>query len=199
MWRPYLDVIKRFAGGAIHVLDRFHVVANLNKAVDAVRAEEAKRMQRDGYEPILKHSRWCLLKKPQNLTESQSGKLRDLLQYNLKTVRAYLLKEDIQSLWSYVSPTWAGKFLDRWCSTAMRSKIEPMKKMARQLRSHRALILNWFRAQGAMSSGSVEGLNNKLKVITRRAYGLRTYKATEIALYHALGALPEPQVTHEFF
>ena len=81
----------------------------------------------------------------------------------------------------------------------MRSKIDPMKKMARQLRGHRELILNWFRAKGAISGGAVEGLNNKLKVTTRRAYGLRTFKATEMALYHALGALPEPETTHRFF
>jgi transposase len=81
----------------------------------------------------------------------------------------------------------------------MRSRIEPMKKLARSFRVHRELLLNWFRARGEVSAGTAEGLNNKLKVITRRAYGLRTLKATEIALYHALGALPEPPVAHRFF
>jgi transposase len=113
MWKPYLTVVSRWAPRAVHVLDRYHIVAKLNKAVDEVRADEARRMMRDGYEPILKHSRWPLLKKPENLTEHQSEKLADLLQYNLKTIRAYLLKEEFQLLWEYVSPTWAGKFLDR--------------------------------------------------------------------------------------
>jgi len=156
-------------------------------------------MQRDGYEPILKHSRWSLLKNPENLTDRQNDKLADLLQYNLKTIRAYLLKEEFQLLWEYVSPGWAGKFLDRWCTKAMRSRIDPMKKIARTMRSHRTLILNWFKAQGMISAGVVEGLNNKLKVTFRRAYGLRTFKATEIALYHSLGRLPEPEFTHRFF
>jgi len=135
-----------------------------------------------------------------NLTDNQRDKLADVLQYNLRTVRAYLLKEELQLLWTYVSPTWAGKFLDRWCSKVMRSRIEPMKKLARSFRGHRELLLNWFRAKGEISAGAVEGLNNKLKVTFRRSYGFRTYKATEIALYHALGHLPAyfPQVAPTF-
>jgi transposase len=156
-------------------------------------------MEREGYQPVLKKTRWLLLKRPENLTEHQSDKLADLLEYNLRSVRAYLLKEELQLLWDYVSPTWAGKFLDRWCRKVMRSRLEPMKKIARSLRGHRKLLLNWFRARGLISAGAVEGMNNKLKVVTRRAYGFRTFKATELALYHALGALPVPRVTHEFF
>ena len=71
-----------------------------------------------------------------------------LLRSNLRSVRAYLLKEDLQRFWRYVSPYWAGVFLDRWCTRVMRSRLEPMKKVARMLRSHRELILNWFRARG---------------------------------------------------
>ena len=197
--KPYLRAIARYAKGAIHVLDRYHVVARLNKALDEVRAGEAKRMKREGYEPVLTKSRWCLLKRPENLTDNQRDKLSNVLQYNLRTVRAYLLKEELQLLWTYVSPAWAGKFLDRWCTKVMRSRIEPMQKLARSFREHRELLLNWFRAKGEISGGAVEGLNNKLKVVFRRSYGFRTYKATEIALYHALGRLPEPKVTHKFF
>jgi transposase len=199
MWKPYISVIAERAAQAVHVLDRFHVAAMLNKAIDHVRADEAKRLKKDGHEPILKHSRWSLLKRRENLTEKQELKLKDLLRYNLKTTRAYLLKEDLQALWSYVSPSWAGKFLDRWCTRAMRSKIEPVKKVARTLRAHRYLLLNWFEARGEISAGAVEGMNNKLKVITRRAYGFRTFKATQVALYHGLGRLPTPEGTHQFF
>ena len=81
----------------------------------------------------------------------------------------------------------------------MRSKIEPMKKAARTLRRHRPLILNWFRAKGAISAGTVEGLNNKVKLTTRKSYGIRPYGAIETALYHNLGALPEPEFTHRFW
>lgn len=128
-----------------------------------------------------------------------SARSAHLLRYNLKTVRAYLLKEDFQQFWAYDSPTWAGKFLDQWCRQVMRSRIEPMKKIANTLRRHRELILNYFRAKKQFSSGVVEGLNNKVKVTMRKSYGFRTFRITELALYHALGKLPEPQLAHRFY
>jgi len=138
-------------------------------------------------------------KRKANLTRTQRFRLRDLLRYNLKTVRAYLLKEDFQQFWDYNSPTWAANFLDDWCRQAMRSRIEPMKKVAKTLRAHRELILNYFRARKQFSSGVVEGLNNKAKLTMRKSYGFRTFHVTEIALYHALGKLPEPETTHRFY
>jgi transposase len=131
-------------------------------------------------------------------TEKETVKLSELLQYNLQSIRSYLLREDFQRFWEYRSPGWSVKFLEEWCVRTMRSKIKPMKKIARTLREHRDLILNWFRAKGTISAGSVEGLNNKAKLTTRKAYGFRTYEAIEIALYHTLGDLPEPNFTHEF-
>ncbi len=198
MWKPYLTVIAKKAGQAVHVLDRFHVMAKLNKAIDEVRAAEAKRLERDGYEPVLKHSRWCLLKREENLTEKQAVKLSELLQYNLQSVRSRLMREDFQRFWEYFYPACAAKFLDEWCTRTMRSKIEPMKKVAKTLRRHRDLILNWFRAEGAISAGIVEGQNTKAKLTMRKAYGFRTEKAIETALYHQLGNLPEPEFTHRF-
>ncbi len=85
-----------------------------------------------------------------------------------------------------------------WSGRALRSRIEPMKKVARTLRAHEELILNWFRAKGTMSSGVVEGLNYNVKLTLRKAYGFRTYEAAEVALYHRLGKLPEPKATHRF-
>jgi len=199
MWKAYLKVIAKKASGAVHVLDRFHVMQKMNKAIDEVRASEARQMKADGYEEILKHSRWCLLKRPENLTDKQTVKLSELLKYNLRSVRAHLLREDFQRFWEYVSPGWAAKFLDQWCTRTMRSKIEPMKKVAGTLRRHRQLILNWFEAKGAISAGIVEGFNNKVKLTTRKSYGFRTYEAVEMALYHNLGALPEPNFTHRFW
>jgi transposase len=198
MWQPYLNVIAEQIKQAVHVLDRFHIMKNMNAAIDKVRREEAKRLQRDGYEPVLKRSRWCLLKRPENLTDKQTVKLAELLQYNLQSVRSYLLREDFQRFWEYSTPGWAMKFLQQWCTRTMRSKIEPMKQVARSLREHRELILNWFRAQGTISAGTVEGLNNKAKLTTRKSYGFRTFEAAETALYHTLGALPEPEFAHEF-
>ncbi len=199
MWRPYLDLIAKHCTRALNILDRFHIVAKLNKALDEVRAGEVRKMARDGYEPVLKNTRWCLLKRPENLTDRQSISLSELLAYNLKSVRAYLLKEDFQQFWEYESPAWAAKFLDAWCVRAMRSKIDPVKKFARTVRRHRELLLNYFRARKQFSSGIIEGLNNKAKVTLRKSYGFRTFRVAELSLYHVLGDLPEPQLAHRFF
>ena len=199
MWKPYLGVIREMCSQALNILDRFHIVAKVNEALDDIRAAEARRMKADGYEPVLAKSRWCLLKRPANLTANQKVKLKDLVRYNLQSVRAYLLKEDFQQLWNYESTAWAAKFLDQWCRQVMRSRIEPMKKVARTLRAHRELILNYFRARKEFSSGVIEGLNNKAKVTMRKSYGFRTFRVTELALYHSLGKLPEPESAHDFF
>ncbi|MCU7903580.1 MAG: ISL3 family transposase, partial [Candidatus Thiodiazotropha sp. (ex Lucinoma aequizonata)] len=199
MWKPYLKVIAKKAGGALHILDRFHIMAHLSKAIDEVRAQEARELKEKGYEPILTKTRWLLLKRPENLTAKQDTKLAELLQYNLKSIRSYLLKEKFQLYWQYTTPYWAGEFLDQWCTKTMRSKIEPMKRVAKMLKRHRPLLLNWFRAKKKFSSGIVEGFNTKAKVTTRKAYGFRTYHAAEIALYPILGTLPVPETAHDFF
>ena len=198
MWQPYLNVIAQRASKAVHILDRFHIMKKMNEAIDQVRREEVRRLEADGYEPILKHSRWALLKNPENRTRQQTVKMRELLEYNLKSVRAHLMREDFQRFWEYKSVGWAKKFLHEWCTRAMRSRLEPMKKVARSLRNHQAEILDWFRANGTISAGIVEGMNNKVKLTTRKSYGLRTYEAIEIALYHNLGRLPEPETNHRF-
>lgn len=199
MWVPYLNVIKERASQALHVLDRFHIVSMLTKAIDEIRADEHRRMKSEGFDPVLAKSRWLLLKRPENLSESQIIKLEDLLRYNLRTVRAYLLKEEFDVFWQYLSPYWAEKFLDKWMKQVMQSKIEPLKKVVRTLRRHKPLILNWFKAKRAISNGIVEGMNNKAKVISRKAYGFRTFRCQEVALYHALGDLPVPKSTHCFY
>ena len=198
MWKPYIDVVKERVGHALHVLDRFHIVAKLNKAIDEVRAKESRELKTRGFEPILKRSRWCFLKRPENLTESQSHKLADVLAYDLRTVRAYLLKESFDAFWTYTSAHWAGWYLDKWCARAMRSRLEPIKKFVRTLRSHRELLLNWFKAKKEISCGVVEGLNTNVKLALRKARGFKSYEVAEMALYHELGRLPEPQFTHRF-
>lgn len=199
MWKPYLKVIKKKAPQALHVLDRFHIVAKLNKAVDDVRRTEAKRLKVEGYEDIFKHSKYCFLKNESNLTDEQQTKLDDLLQYDLKSVKAYLLKQSFQAFWQYTSPYWVQKFLRQWCYRTMRSRLEPMKKFVRMVRRHEALMMNWFKAKKQYSSGVVEGLNRKVNLVTRKAYGFRRYETLKIALFHTMGQLPEPEITHRFF
>jgi transposase len=199
MWQPYLKVMAKKASQAVHVLDRFHIMAKMNQAIDEVRADEAKRLQRDGYEPILKHSRWCLLKRPENLTEKQTVKLAEVLKYNLRTVRSYLQREEFQRFWDYRSPYWAACFLAEWCGRVLRSRIEPMKKVARMLENHAGLVLNWFVARGTISAGMVEGQNYNVKLNLKKSYGFRTLEAVKTALYHRMGALPEPEFAHRFW
>jgi transposase len=191
-------VIGEKLGDAIHVLDRFHIMQKFSKAIDEIRAEESKRLERDGYEPVLRRSRWCFLKRPENGTDKETVKLSEILRYNLRTVRAFLLGQEFQRFWEHTSAAWTGKFLDEWTSRVMRSRLEPMKKAARKLRTHRELILNWFRAHGEVSSGAVVELNTKVKVVTRKSNGFRTSEIAKQSLLHSLGHLPEPKRTHRF-
>jgi transposase len=197
MWKAYLKVIAKKLPDALHILDRYHVVANCGKALDQVRAEEARTLAKQGWD-VLKRSRWLLLRRRRRLNGKQRFKLRQILQWDLKTVRAYILTEGLQALWEYRSPTHAGRFLDAWCRQAMRSRLDPVKKVAKSLRKHRELILNWFRAKKAYNSGIVEGMNLLVKLRFRKAFGFRTVEALKIALYHQLGGLPEPKLAHRF-
>ena len=199
IWKAYLTVIGNRLPAAVHILDRFHLMQHFSKALDKVRAEETRRLKEEGQDPVLCKSRWCFLKRKENLSDTQDLKLSELLKMNLRTVKAYLLKEDFQRFWDYTYPAWAENFLHRWCFRTMRSTIEPMKDVAKMLRRHQELLLNWFRAHKQFNNGIVEGLNLKWNLTVRKAFGFRTFNALQIASFHQLGDLPEPQFTHEFY
>ena len=142
---------------------------------------------------------WMGEKRTENLTDTQGVKLSQLLTTNLTTVRAYLLKEDFQRFWSYTYPAWAEKFLHRLCCRTMRSQIKPMKDIAKMLRRHQHLLVNWFRAHKHFNNGIVKGLDLKWNLTVRKAFVFRTFNAIKVASLHELGRLPEPQFTHEFY
>ena len=199
MWRAYITVIADRFNNAVHVLDRFHIVGHLNKAVDNVRRSEVKKLNDAGKPAYLKKCRWIFLKKKNRLWGKPRARLRELLGMNLRTVKAYLFKEDFDHLWTYKSVTWANKFINQWTRDVMRHRSLPeLKKFARMIRGHQELILNYFRAKKEFSSGIVEGFNNKAKLTIRKSYGFRSDKLREIALYHTLGNLPVPDITHRF-
>jgi transposase len=175
MWQPYLSVVAAKIPQAVNVLDRFHIVGHLNEAVDQVRRAEQSRLRGRPLAERLKGMRWQLLRRGGRVRGRARSKLNALVASKLTTARAWNLKECFDYLWHYKSHVWAGAFLDYWCARALRSRLEPMKKVARMLRTHEPLILNWFRAKGERSSAAVEGLNNKIRVVTRRSYGLRTF------------------------
>ncbi len=156
----------------------------------AAGASPGREAQENALEPLRKGSR---------VRGRAKRRLYGLLQSKLATGRAWMLKETFHDFWRYRSLTWAAASSDVWTTRALRSRLEPMKKVARMLRAHEDLLMNWFKAKGEISAGAVEGLNNKIRVVTRRSYGFRTYDAMEIALYHTLGRLPEPnEFTHTF-
>lgn len=200
-WRPYLNVIAEKAGQALPGLDRFHLTLHLNQAGDQVRRAERVRLRASasGQADRLKNMRWKLRRCGSRVRGKARRQLNDLTASKLATARAWILKETFQPFGRYRSTTWAGYFLSVWTERALRRRLEPMKKVARRLRSHEDRRLNWFKAKGEISRGAVEGLNNKIRVVTRRSYGFRTDKAMKIALDHNLGRLPEPnEFTHRF-
>jgi transposase len=169
-----------------------------NEAIDEIRRSEVKQLKADGQQNILEHKRWLLLKRPENLSEKQTARMSELLNLNLASIKGYLLREDFQRFWEYKRYDFADKFLENWATRTLQTDLEPMKKVARMLRKHKPLILNWFKAKGEISSGAVEGMNLKVKLTMRKAYGFRTIECLQIALYHELGKLPEPDFNYRF-
>jgi transposase len=195
MWAPYIEVIKKRFPNALLVFDKFHIVRHLMEAVDTVRKEEARKLKDKGIE-LLKDTKYIWLKNPWNLTDNQRVRFSELEKVNLKTHRAYLLKEAFRKFWDYTYPAWAEKYLSQWFWWATHSRLEPMRDFAWMIREHQEEILNYFHMR--ITNATVEGLNNKAKVISHRAYGYRTAETFKLALYHGLGNLPEPRLAHRF-
>jgi transposase len=147
----------------------------------------------------LKNMRFTLLRRSQNVRGKARVRLQEVIKPKGATARAWLLKEGFQHFWTYRSVDWATGFLDNWITKALQSRLEPMKKVARMLRSHRGLIGNYFRAKKLYNGGVVEGLNLKCNLVKRRAYGLCTFPALQVSLYHNLRALLEPEFARRFF
>lgn len=195
MWQPYVDVIKERAPQAVLVFDKFHIVQHLTRAVDQVRRDEIREKGAE-HKELMAKTRYIWLKNPDNLTENQRLRLSDLEELNLKINRAYLLKEDFRGFWDYCRPAWAKRFLDRWFWWATHSRLDPMRDFAWMLRRRQDDLLNYFKMP--INNGTVEGLNNKAKVIIHKAYGFRTARNFIRNLYHCMAKLPLPKTVHTF-
>ncbi len=195
MWMPYIKVIAEKAPDALLVFDKFHIVRHLMTAVDQVRRDEVKEKGKE-HKQLIKHSRYIWLKNPWNLTEKQKAKLGSLEKLNLKINRAYLLKESFRNLWSYKTVGWASKYLKQWFWWATHCRLDPIRKFAWMIRRHEENILSYFKLP--INNASVEGLNNKAKIISRRAYGFRSIRNHILNLYHCLADLPWPKMVHTF-
>lgn len=199
MWAGYLKSVREKLPNALNILDPFHIVKNLNKAVDEVRKEEARKFSSKGFHNPLAKTKYIFLKHPENLTAKQKSKLKEVVKYDLKTVNAYMHAQTFRLFWKYVSPYWAKWFLHKWCKRIMHTDLEPLKKFVKTLRKHEDLLMNYFKAKKAYNSGVVEGLNRKINLTTRKAYGFKSLETLEIALFHTMGNLPEPKSTHRFW
>jgi transposase len=195
MWQPYIEIVKKYAPQATLVFDKFHIVRHLTMAVDKVRRDEIREKGRE-HKDLMKHTRYIWLKNPWNLTDHQKARLSGLEKLNLKINRAYLLKESFRNVWSYKSKHWAGKYLKKWFWWATHSRLKPMRDFAWMIRRHEQNILSYFLLN--IDNGSVEGLNNKAKVVSHRAYGFRSAKNYILNLYHCLADLPMPKLVHSF-
>jgi len=198
LWKPYLKVLKKKVPAALMVLDRFHIMQYLNDAIDTIRRQETHELKRKGRAPLLENSRWCILKNKENQTEKQLARLSVLLRHNLKTTRGFLLKVALLPFWESTTVAEADQFLSSWINRVMRSRLEPLKKVAKRFRRHKQLLLNWFLLTPRISNGISEGFNLKAKLTMRKSYGFHHYRTIELALYHTLGNLPAPPLTHEF-
>ena len=195
MWQPYIDVVKERAPQAVLVFDKFHIVQHLMRAVDQVRRDEIREKGKEHKELVAK-TRYIWLKNPGNLTGSQQLRLKELEELNLKINRAYLLKEAFRGFWNYRRPSWAKRYLDQWFWWATHSRLQPMRDFAWMLRRRQDDLLNYFRLP--INNGTVEGLNNKAKVISHKAYGFRTARNYIRNLYHCMADLPLPETVHTF-
>lgn len=166
--------------------DKFHVAKYLGDAVDKVRRQEHKALMAEGYED-LKGSKYDWLYNPENMTHKQKRRFQILRDSTLKTARAWAIKELAMSLWHYVSKTWARKGWEQWLTWAVRSRLEPIKKVAKTIKEHLWGILNAIVLK--VSNGPAEGLNSRIKMIKVRSRGFRNKERFANAIYFHLGGL----------
>ena len=197
MWKPFLKVIRERLPKACNVLDPFHIAQHLNRGVDEVRRKEQARMNKAS-KTMVKGSRFLILKRGTRVRGMARRKLEAALVALRETSRAWVFKEAFRRFWRYRSPSWAGAWLDSWVKVVRRSGIKPMVRVADMLVRHKELLLNYFRAKRQFTNAVTEGKNHKARVMLAKSYGHRSYKVLQLALYHALGELPEPPRTHKF-
>lgn len=186
----YENEVKVHCPQAKIVFDLYHVVAKYNREVsDRVRVDEANRLIEDKpARKVVKSARWLLLRNRKNLKHDQRVKLKELLAANRRLLTVYVLKDDLKHMWDYRHQTWARKFWKQWYNRAMRSRIEPLKKFARNLKSYIEGIFS--HCQYPLNTGLLEGINNKIKVIKRMAYGYRDDEYFFLKIKQAFPGIP---------
>lgn len=172
MWKPFRTVTQERAPQAAILFDKFHVVKHLNEALDKVRKDEYARLPGNDRRYI-KGQKYVLLSHKENLTADGRKSLKTLLAANTRLNTAYLLKESFGQLWEYKSEAWARRFFENWKASLKGQHLEPYEKFALMIERHWDGIAAYCQPENKVSLGFVEGLNNKIRVFQRRAYGLR--------------------------
>ena len=172
MWKPFRNSARKNAPQAAILFDKFHVMRNLGEALDEIRKREYARLTGQKREYI-KGQKYTLLSRRENLTLKGRAALKKLLKANKRLNTAYLLKESFSQLWEYKNEGWARKFFDNWRAALKWQRLKPYEEFAEMIESHWEGIAAFTQWEEKVSLGFVEGLNNKIRVIQRRAYGLR--------------------------
>ena len=179
MWDPYIQSVKNWCPAADIVFDLFHVVKAFGKVIDQVRNEEYRRADTTGRE-VLKGSKYLLLRRRENLKRAQRARLREVLSLNERLNTMYYLKDLLAYIWTYRSRGWADRTIDEWCELARADGHPALGRFARMLERYRYGILN--HCDHPIHTSKLEGVNNKIKVIKRTAYGFhdQTYFGLKI-------------------
>jgi transposase len=175
MWKAFRNSTHRHAPHAAILFDKFHVMKHLGEALDKIRKAEYARL---GGKPrqFIKGQKYTLLSHPQNLTGTARKNLKLLLAANKRLNTAYLLKESFGQLWDYNREGWARKFFENWRASLKWQRLKPYEKFAEMIERHWDGLAAYCKPENKVSLGFVEGLNNKIRVMQRRAYGLRDEK-----------------------
>jgi len=178
----YISAVRNNLPQARLVFDRFHVTKLLNEKLTQLRRELYREASGPLGKDVLKGIRWLLLKNPENLNpdKNELARLEEALQLNRPLAVAYYLKEDLRQFWNQGSYHAACRFLTDWCRRAVASGIRVLQKFAQTLQGHRSGLLAWYAAP--ISTGPLEGVNNKIKLLQRRAYGYRDLELFKLKL-----------------
>ena len=172
LWKPFRNSTQRHAPQAAILFDKFHVMRHLGEALDKVRQHEYARLSGEKRR-FIKGQKYHLLSRHENLTLEGQRSLKWLLAANKRLNTAYLLKESFGQLWSYAREGWARRFFDNWRNALKWQRLKPFEKFAEMIERHWDGIAAYCNPENKVRLGFVEGLNNKIRVIQRRAYGLR--------------------------
>ena len=172
MWKPFRASTTAHSPNVQIIIDKFHVIKHLGHAVDQVRRNEYKRIN-EKERKFIKGQRYTLLSHQANLNKKGRKSLRLLLKANKRLHTAYLLKESFGQLWDYNNPTWSRKFFENWKAQLKWQRLKPFEDFAATIDRHWDNIAAYCRPENKVSLGFMEGLNNKIRVIQRRAYGIK--------------------------